>query len=161
MQKITPFLWFDNQAEEAARFYTSIFKKSKIGKITRYGDPGPGPKGSVMTITFNLEGIEFVALNGGTHYKITPAISFVIDCKTQKEIDYYWKKLTEGGEEIQCGWLTDKFGVSWQVVPSGLGDLLTDKNPQKAKRAMEAMLQMQKLDIKQLKEAAAGKKRSG
>src|SRR3954451_21762462 len=95
MQKITPFLWFNNQAEEAARFYTSIFKKSKIGKITRYGDPGPGPKGSVMTVTFNLEGIEFVALNGGTHYKITPAISFVIDCKTQKEIDYYWKKLTE------------------------------------------------------------------
>jgi len=160
MQKITPFLWFNSQAEEAARFYTSIFKKSKMGKITRYGDAGPGPKGSVMTVTFNLEGIEFVALNGGPHYKITPAISFVVDCKTQKEIDYYWEKLTEGGEEVQCGWLTDKFGVSWQVVPSGLGDLLTDKNPQKAKRAMAAMLQMRKLDIKQLKEAAAGKKRS-
>jgi predicted 3-demethylubiquinone-9 3-methyltransferase (glyoxalase superfamily) len=157
MQKIIPFLWLNNQAEEAARFYTSIFKKSKMGKITRYGDAGPGPKGSVMTVTFNLEGIEFVALNGGPHYKITPAISFVVDCKTQKEIDYYWEKLSKGGEEVQCGWLTDKFGVSWQVVPSGLGDLLTDKSPRKAKRAMEAMLQMRKLDIKQLKEAAAGK----
>ena len=160
MQKITPFLWFNNQAEEAARFYTSIFKKSKMGKITRYGDAGPGPKGSVMTVTFKLEGIEFVALNGGPYYKITPGISFVVDCKTQKEIDYYWKKLTEGGEEVQCGWLTDKFGVSWQVVPSWLGPFLTDKNPERAKRAMEAMLQMRKLDLKKLKDAAAGKKRS-
>jgi len=120
MSKITPFLWFDHQAEEAAKFYTSIFKKSKIGTISRYGEAGPGPKGSVMTVAFNIEGQEFVALNGGPYFAFTEAISFVVDCKTQAEVDYFWDKLSEGGEKSRCGWLKDKYGLSWQIVPSGL-----------------------------------------
>ncbi len=161
MQKITPFLWFDDQAEDAAKFYTSIFKNSKIGKIARYdkaGEKAAGrPAGSVMTIEFQLEGQEFVALNGGPHFKFTEAISFVVNCQTQEEIAYYWEKLSEGGKEVQCGWLKDKFGLSWQIVPTVLGELLSDKDALKSQRVMEAMLQMVKLDIAKLKAAAQGK----
>lgn len=154
MQKITPFLWFDNNAEEAAHFYTSIFKNSKVGKVARYGDAGPGPKGSVMTITFELEGQDYVALNGGPHFKFTEAVSFVINCESQKEIDYYWEKLLAGGgKEQQCGWLKDKFGLSWQVVPTILEEMVQDKDPKKADRVMKAMLQMIKIDIAALKRA--------
>jgi predicted 3-demethylubiquinone-9 3-methyltransferase (glyoxalase superfamily) len=154
-QKITPFLWFDNDAEEAMKFYTSIFKKSKVLKVSRYGDAGPGPKGQVMTVTFRLEGIEFTALNAGPRFKFTEAISFVINCKDQKEVDYYWSKLTaNGGEESMCGWLKDRFGLSWQVVPTVLMELMANKNKAKANRVMQAMLQMRKMDIKKLKEAA-------
>jgi len=155
MQKITPFLWFDNQAEEAAKFYTSIFKNSKIVSVSRYGEAGPGPKGTVMIATFQLEGQEFVALNGGPHFKFTEAISFVINCKTQEEVDHSWKKLSEGGEQSRCGWLKDKYGVSWQVVPTVLGELLRDKDAEKSKRVMQAMLKMDKLDIKKLQQAYA------
>ena len=155
MQKITPFLWFDNQAEEAAKFYTSIFKNSKIVSVSRYGEAGPGPKGTVMIATFQLEGQEFVALNGGPHFKFTEAISFVINCKTQEEVDHFWKKLSEGGEQSRCGWLKDKYGVSWQVVPTVLGELLRDKDAEKSKRVMQAMLKMDKLDIKKLQQAYA------
>ena len=151
--KITPFLWFDHQAEEAATFYTSIFKNSKIETVTRYGDAGPGPKGSVMTIAFELDGQKFVALNGGPHYQFTPAISFVVDCEGQEDVDHYWEKLTAGGKEIQCGWLVDKYGVSWQIVPKVLVDMLTDKDPARSKRVMTAMLQMKKIDIAGLKAA--------
>lgn len=154
MQKITPFLWFDNQAEEAAKFYTSIFKNSKIGKIARYGDAGPGPKGSVMIVEFQLEGQEFVALNGGPLFKFTEAISFVVKCKTQAEVDKFWKKLSAGGKEVQCGWLKDKYGLSWQIVPTVLGELVSDKDAAKSQRVMQAMLKMVKLDIKKLKQAA-------
>ncbi len=161
MQKITPFLWFDDNAEEAVKFYTSIFKNSKIGKIARYdkaGEKAAGrPAGSVMTIEFHLEGQEFVALNGGPHFKFTEAISFVVNCQTQEEVDYYWEKLSEGGKEVQCGWLKDKFGLSWQIVPTVLGELLSDKDALKSQRVMEAMLQMVKLDIKKLKQAAERK----
>jgi predicted 3-demethylubiquinone-9 3-methyltransferase (glyoxalase superfamily) len=156
MQTITPFLWFDNQAEEAVKFYTSIFKNSKIGKIARYGDAGPGLKGSVMTVEFQLEGQEFVALNGGPHFKFTEAISFVVNCKTQAEVDKFWKKLSAGGKEVQCGWLKDKFGLSWQIVPTVLGELVSDKDAAKSQRVMQAMLKMVKLDIKKLKQAAKG-----
>jgi predicted 3-demethylubiquinone-9 3-methyltransferase (glyoxalase superfamily) len=155
MQKITPFLWFDSNAEEAVNFYTSVFKNSKIGAISRYGEAGPGPKGTVMTASFTLDGLEFVALNGGPHYKITPAISFVVNCETQAEVDYYWEKLTAGGQEVQCGWLTDKFGVSWQIVPTVLSRLAADKNPTKVKNVMQAMMQMVKLDIAKLEQAYA------
>ena len=154
MQKITPFLWFDREAEEAARFYTSIFKKSKIGKISRYGDAGPGPKGSVMTVEFKLEGQDFIALNGGPTYKLTPAISLFVDCKTQKEVDELWRKLSAGGKEVQCGWLEDKYGLSWQIVPSMLMRLIYDKDAKKSQRVMQAMMQMKKLDIDGLKRAA-------
>jgi predicted 3-demethylubiquinone-9 3-methyltransferase (glyoxalase superfamily) len=154
VQKITPFLWFDNQAEEAANFYVSVFRNSKLGRVARYGDAGPGPKGSVMVAEFELDGQKFVALNGGPHYKITPAVSFVINCKDQAEVDYYWDKLTSGGQPVQCGWLTDKFGVSWQVVPNVLTQLMTDPDAAKAKRVTEAMLKMIKLDIATLQEAA-------
>ena len=154
MQKITPFLWLDGNAEEAMRFYVSIFKDSKVGKITRYGDAGPGPKGSVMTVTFQLEGQEFYALNGGPTFKLTPAISFFVDCKTQEEVDALWEKLSEGGKKDQCGWLHDKFGVSWQIVPTVLMDLLNDPDPAKSQRVMKAMMQMDKLDIAGLKKAA-------
>lgn len=154
MQKITPFLWFNDNLEQALEFYTATFKDSKVGRVTRYGDAGPGPKGSVMSATFELNGQEFYALNGGPMYSFTPAISFFIDCKTQEEVDYYWEKLSEGGEKNRCGWLTDKFGLCWQVVPSILGELLGDPNPEKANRVMTAMLQMDKLDIKVLKAAA-------
>jgi predicted 3-demethylubiquinone-9 3-methyltransferase (glyoxalase superfamily) len=159
MQKITPFLWFDDQAEEAAKFYTSIFKNSKAGKIARYGEAGEKvsgrPKGSVMTVEFELDGQEFVALNGGPHFKFTEAISFVVNCETQEEVDYYWKKLSEGGKEVQCGWLKDKYGLSWQIVPTVLGELLSDKDAAQSQRVMTAMLM--KLDIKKLKHAAKGK----
>ena len=157
MQKIATCLWFDGKAEEAVNFYTSVFKDSKVGNVARYGDAGPGPKGSVMTATFEIEGREFMALNGGPMFKFTPAISFVVNCKTQDEVDDYWNKLLEGGAPQQCGWLTDKFGVSWQIVPTALGEMMLDKDPAKAKRVMEAMLKMVKLDIKALKQAYEGR----
>jgi len=157
-QKITPFLWFDSQAEEAAKLYVSIFKNSKILGLTRYSEVGPGPAGSVMTVNFVLDGQEFTALNAGPQFKFTEAISFVIHCKTQDEVDYYWEKLTaDGGQESMCGWLKDKFGLSWQVVPDALFELLADKDPQKSKRVMNAMLQMKKIDIPKLREAHEGK----
>jgi predicted 3-demethylubiquinone-9 3-methyltransferase (glyoxalase superfamily) len=154
MQKITPFLWFDGNAEEAANFYISIFKNSKMGKISRYGDAGPGPKGSAMSVTFQIEGQEFFALNGGPQFKFTPAISFFVNCETQQEVDELWDKLSAGGRTDRCGWLQDKFGLSWQIIPTVLGQLLGDKDPQRAKRAMQAMLQMTKIDIKKLQQAA-------
>ena len=156
MQKITPFLWFDTQAEEAAKFYISIFRNSKITGTTRYGEAGPGPKGSVMTVAFNLDGQDFVALNGGPQFKFTEAVSFVANCETQQEVDDFWEKLSAGGQRSRCGWLKDKFGLSWQVVPTVLGQPLQDKDPAKSRRVMEAMLQMDKLDIKKLKQAHAG-----
>ena len=155
-QKITPFLWFDNQAEEAAQLYTSIFKNSKILTVSRYGDAGPGPKGSVMVVNFQLEGQQFTALNGGPRFKFSEAFSFVVNCENQQEIDHYWTKLTShGGQESQCGWLKDRFGFSWQIVPTVLGKLMSG-DPQKANRVMQALLQMKKLDIATLEEAAAG-----
>jgi predicted 3-demethylubiquinone-9 3-methyltransferase (glyoxalase superfamily) len=157
MQKITPFLWFDNQAEEAAKFYTSLFKNSRIGKIARYDEAGEKvsgrPKGSVMTVEFQIEGQEFVALNGGPHFKFNEAISFVVNCNTQAEVDRFWKKLSAGGKKVQCGWLKDKYGVSWQIVPTILGELLSGKDAGKSRRVMQAMLEMVKLDIKKLKQA--------
>ncbi len=156
-QKITPFLWFDNQAEEAAKFYTSVFKNSKIENVTRYDEEGSKvsgrPKGSLMTVPFQIEGQEFVALNGGPMFKITEAISFIVNCETQKEVDYYWEKLSAGGEEVQCGWLKDRFGLSWQVVPTVLTEMLQDKDPQKAQRVMAAMLKMKKIEIADLRKA--------
>jgi predicted 3-demethylubiquinone-9 3-methyltransferase (glyoxalase superfamily) len=152
-QKITPFLWFDANAEEAAKFYVSIFKDSKIARVARYGDAGPGPQGSVMTVEFRLAGQDFVALNGGPQFRFTEAISFVVNCETQKEVDEYWSKLSAGGQEVQCGWLKDKFGLSWQVVPTVLGKMLADPDPQRSKRVMEAMLQMKKIDIAGLEKA--------
>ena len=161
MQKITPFLWFNYQAEEAAKFYTRIFKNSKIGTVARYGDAGADVsgqrKGTVMTVDFQLDGQEFIALNGGPLFKFNESISFVVNCKTQKEVDYYWEKLSKGGKKGQCGWLKDKFGVSWQVVPNGIGQLFGGKNPKKTERAMQAMLRMSKLDIVALKKAYNGK----
>jgi predicted 3-demethylubiquinone-9 3-methyltransferase (glyoxalase superfamily) len=155
MRRITPFLWFNGQAEEAMNFYVSIFKNSKVGKVTRYGEAGPGPKGTVMTATFELDGQAFIALNGGPQFKFTEAISFSVNCETQKDVDELWEKLTAGGEEGPCGWLKDKFGLSWQINPAILGKLLGDKDPEKAKRVMQAMLKMKKIDIKRLQEAAA------
>ena len=152
-QKITPFLWFDGKAEEAMNFYTSIFKNSKIGSVTRYGEAGPGPKGSVMSATFELEGLEFIALNGGPMFTFTPAVSFFVHCETQDEVDELWEKLSAGGEKQRCGWLKDKFGLSWQIVPSVLGKLLHDKDAEKSKRVMQAMMQMDKIDIGGLKRA--------
>ena len=198
MQKITPFLWFDNQAEEAANFYVSIFRavsksmqgqtfvsapvvtcipnpgqthrsaptvyeianrsnNSKIRSISRYGEEGPGPKGSAMTVVFQLDGEEFIALNGGPPFNFTEAISFVVNCETQQEVDEFWEKLSEGGEESMCGWLKDKYGLSWQIVPTILGKMLTDPDPQKSKRVMEAMLKMKKIVIDDLKQAYEGK----
>jgi predicted 3-demethylubiquinone-9 3-methyltransferase (glyoxalase superfamily) len=152
--KIYPFLWFDTQAEEAANFYVSIFPNSKIGKIARYGKAGPGPEGSVLTIAFTLDGQEFTALNAGPQFKFTEAISFVVPCKTQQEIDHYWSKLIAGGgNESQCGWLKDKFGLSWQIVPAILGELMSGPDPQKSNRVMEALLKMKKLDIATLQKA--------
>ena len=153
IQKITPFLWFDHQAEEAARFYVSIFPNSKIMKLVRYNKAGPGPAGSVMTVEFQLEGQSFVALNGGPHFKFTEAISFVVNCQTQQEVDVYWEKLSAGGGEVQCGWLKDKFGLSWQIVPTVLPELLSGSDPEKSERVMKAMFSMKKLDIRALKEA--------
>lgn len=155
MQQITPFLWFNGTAEEAMNLYTSIFKNSKILSVTRYGDAGPGPKGSVMTATFELEGQKFHALNGGPEYSFTPAISLFVDCETQQEVDELWAKLTQGGEPGRCGWLKDRFGLSWQIIPSALGKLLSDKDPKKAGRVMQAMLQMGKIDIRGLQQAYA------
>ena len=155
MQKITPFLWFDDNAEEAVQFYTSIFKDSKILETSRYGDAGPGPKGTVMTMKFELNGQAFIALNGGPHFKFTEAISFVVNCETQKEIDEYWAKLTAGGKEVQCGWLTDKYGLSWQIVPTILGQLMQNKDPEKVKSVTQAFMKMVKMDIEALKRAAA------
>ena len=153
MQKITPFLWFNDQAEEAMNFYTAIFKNSKIGSVSRYGEGGPGQPGSVMTATFELDGQEFMALNGGPLFTFTEAISFFVNCETQAEVDELWEKLTEGGEESQCGWLKDKYGLSWQIVPSVLGELLNDPDAEKAGRVMNAMLQMKKIDIAGLRAA--------
>ena len=153
MQKITPFLWFDGKAEEAKNFYTSIFKNSKVVRIMRYGEAGPGPKGTVMSVTFQLDGQEFTALNGGPMFTFSPAISFFVNCETQEEVDELWEKLSEGGEKQRCGWLKDKYGVSWQIVPTVLGEMLQDKDPEKSKRVMNAMLQMNKIDIKSLKQA--------
>ena len=150
-QKITPFLWFDNQAEEAAKFYVSVFKDAKMGQVSRYGDGMPLPKGTVMTAAFEIEGQPFVALNGGPQFKFTEAVSFVVNCDTQKEIDYYWDKLTAGGgKEVQCGWLKDKYGLSWQIVPTVLPELV-----KKSGRVMEALMHMKKLDIVALERAAA------
>jgi predicted 3-demethylubiquinone-9 3-methyltransferase (glyoxalase superfamily) len=153
MQKIRPFLWFDDKAEEAANFYTAIFRNSKIGSVMRYGEAGPGSKSSVMSVNFELEGQEFIALNGGPHFSFTPAVSFFVTCETQEEVDAFWDKLSEGGEPNRCGWLKDKYGLSWQIVPSVLGEMLQDKDAAKANRVMQAMMQMVKLDIATLKQA--------
>ncbi len=153
MQKITPFLWFDNQAEEAMNFYISIFKNSKILAVNRYSEAGPGPKGSVMTASFLLDGQAFVALNGGPVYQFTPAISFVVNCETQEEVDDLWEKLGAGGREDQCAWLQDKYGLSWQIVPTALVKLLSDPDPLKAQRVMAAMMKMKKIDIAALQRA--------
>jgi predicted 3-demethylubiquinone-9 3-methyltransferase (glyoxalase superfamily) len=154
MQKITPFLWFDGKAEEAANFYVSIFKNSKIMSVGRYGEAGPGPKGSAMSVTFQLDGQDFFALNGGPHFTFTPAISFFVNCQTQEEVDDLWEKLSAGGAKNRCGWLTDKYGLSWQIIPSILGELLQSKDAGKSSRTMKAMMQMSKIDIKALQEAA-------
>jgi predicted 3-demethylubiquinone-9 3-methyltransferase (glyoxalase superfamily) len=153
MQKITPFLWFDGKAEEAMNFYVSIFKNSKIVSVTRSGEAGPGSKGTVMSATFQLDGQEFFALNGGPMFTFSPAVSFFVNCETQQEVDELWEKLSEGGQKQKCGWLKDKYGLSWQVIPSALGQMLQDKNAEKSKRVMQAMLQMDKIDIKRLKQA--------
>ncbi|MGZ8434783.1 MAG: VOC family protein [Candidatus Binatia bacterium] len=153
MQKITPCLWFDNNAEEAVNHYLSIFKNSKINKILRCGDAGPGPKGSILTIAFQLEGQDFIALNGGPIFKFNEAISLSVDCKSQVEVDDLWEKLSDGGQKSQCGWLKDKFGLSWQVVPSALVEMLQDPDPEKSKRVMAAMMQMGKIDITRLQQA--------
>jgi predicted 3-demethylubiquinone-9 3-methyltransferase (glyoxalase superfamily) len=152
-QKITTFLWFDNNAEEAANFYTSIFKNSKILSLSHYGEAGPGPKGSVMSVTFQLEGQEFMALNGGPYFKFTEAISLFVDCATQAEVDDLWARLSAGGQEGQCGWLKDKFGLSWQIVPSELNELLGGRDVEGSNRAMQAMLQMKKIDIAKMRKA--------
>jgi predicted 3-demethylubiquinone-9 3-methyltransferase (glyoxalase superfamily) len=154
-QRITPFLWFDGQAEEAANFYVSIFPNSKVSSTSRYGEAGPGPKGSVMTIAFDLDGLSFTALNGGPMFKFTEAISLVVHCETQAEVDHYWDKLSAGGQQVQCGWLKDKYGLSWQIVPNALMELAQDKDPAKSQRVMAAMMQMKKIDIAGLKAAHA------
>lgn len=157
MQRIKPFLWFDNNAEEAINLYVSIFKNSKVLTVTRYGEAGPGPAGTVMTAEFELDGQRFVGLNGGPQFKFNQAISLFVNCETQEEVDYYWEKLSEGGEKSHCGWLKDKFGLWWQVIPNALFELIGDKEPEKAKRVMEAMLQMDKIEIEPLARAHAGK----
>ena len=156
MQKITPFLWFDNQAEEAMNFYASIFKNSKVGNVSRYGEAGPGPKGSVMVASFELHGLKFTALNGGPQFKFTEAISLYVNCDSQEEVDHYWSKLSEGGQIQQCGWLKDKYGVSWQIIPSALPKLMGDPDREKANRVMQAMLQMKKIDVAKLRQAYEG-----
>jgi len=153
MQNITPFLWFDGKAEEAMNLYVSIFKNSKVVKVTRCGEAGPGPKGTVMSATFQLDGQEFIALNGGPQFTFTPAISFLVNCETQQEVDELWEKLSAGGEKGRCGWLKDKYGLSWQIIPSVLGKLMQDKDAEKAKRVMQAMMQMDKIDINRLQQA--------
>ena len=157
MQKITPFLWFDDNAEEAVDFYKLIFKGAKIKHVSRFGDAGPGPRGKVMVMTFELEGQEFMALNGGPQFKFTEAISLVVNCKDQAEVDHYWDKLSRGGQTVQCGWLKDKFGLSWQIVPTILGELMQDEDAAVRERVMKAMLGMVKLDVGGLKRAAEGK----
>ena len=156
MQRISPCLWFDGQAEEAANFYVSVFGNSKLGDIMRFGAGGPGPAGSVLSVTFQLEGQEFIALNGGPHFKFTPALSLFVKCRAQTEVDELWEKLSAGGQTQKCAWLTDRYGVSWQIVPTVLGELLQLKDPEKAKKVMQAMMQMDKIDIAALKRAAAG-----
>ena len=153
MQKITTFLWYNDKAEEAAKFYMSLFKNSKIKEIRRYGDAGPGPKGSVMIVTFQLEGQEFIALNGGPHFSFTPAISLFVNCDTQEEVDQLWDKLSEGGRKDRCGWLQDKYGLSWQIIPEALMKLMGDRDPKKSSRVMQAMMQMDKIDVRRLQEA--------
>lgn len=153
MQKIAPFLWFDGKAEEAVNFYISIFRNSKIVSITRYGEAGPGPRGTVMTVTFQLDGQEFFALNGGPQFTFSSAISFLVNCETQQEVDEFWEKLSEGGEKQRCGWLKDKYGVSWNIVPTVLGQMLQDKDSEKSTKVMKAMLLMDKIDIKGLNQA--------
>jgi predicted 3-demethylubiquinone-9 3-methyltransferase (glyoxalase superfamily) len=157
MQKISPFLWFDHQAEEAMNFYVSIFRNSRVIEVMRYGEAGPGPKGSVMSATFQLNGVEFMALNGGAQSNFTPAVSFFVKCETQHEVDELWEKLSESGQIQQCGWLRDKYGVSWNIVPTILGKLLSDPDPIKSQRVMRAMLQMKKIEIKGLQQAYEGK----
>ena len=152
-QRITPCLWFDGQAEEAANFYVSVFENSRITAVSRYGDAGPGPKGSVMTIGFELDGQAFTGLNGGPQFKFTEAISLIVNCETQAELDHYWKRLSAGGQEVQCGWLKDRFGLLWQIVPTALWELVQDKDPVKSQRVMAALMQMTKLDIAKLKQA--------
>jgi predicted 3-demethylubiquinone-9 3-methyltransferase (glyoxalase superfamily) len=156
MPKITPFLWFDDQAEDAMNFYMSVFKSSRVVEVNRYGDAGPGPKGTVMTATFELDGQEFTALNGGPHFKFTEAISFYVNCETQQEVDELWVKLSDGGEQGQCGWLKDKYGLSWQIVPRVLIDMLRDEDPEKSQRVTKAMLQMGKIEIAGLRRAYEG-----
>ncbi|CAN5144753.1 VOC family protein [soil metagenome] len=155
-QKITPFLWFNNNAEEAINFYTSLFKNSKIKSIARYGDEIPGMKGKVLTAVFELDGQEFMAIDGGPQFKFTEAISLMVDCTTQEEVDELWAKFTDGGEESQCGWLKDKYGLSWQIIPRSLGEMLSDKDPAKSGRVMQAMLKMKKIDTQKLKDAYEG-----
>jgi predicted 3-demethylubiquinone-9 3-methyltransferase (glyoxalase superfamily) len=155
MQKITPFLWFDTEGEDAARFYTSVFPNSKIGEIARYGSAGPRPEGTVMTVSFELDGQRFVALNGGPEFTFSEAVSFLVNCDTQDELDFYWTALSEGGEEGPCGWLKDKFGLSWQIVPNRLPELLADPDRERAQRVMEAMLKMKKIEVDELERAAA------
>ncbi len=158
MQKIAPFLWFADQAEEAAKFYTSVFESSKIIEVNRYGEVGPGKAGDVMTVVFELEGQQFIALNGGPqHFNFSQAISFQVQCQSQEEVDYLWGKLTDGGEESMCGWLKDKYGLSWQITPTALLDMLRDPDPERSQRAMQAMLKMSKIDIAAIAKAAAGK----
>ncbi len=152
-QKITPFLWFEGKAEEAANFYVSVFKNSKVVSVTRYGDAGPGPKGTVMSAIFQLEGQQLNALNGGPQFKFSPAISLFVDCATQQEVDELWEKLSAGGVKNRCGWLQDKYGLSWQIIPSVLGEMLQDKDAEKSNRVMKAMMQMDKIDIKRLQQA--------
>jgi predicted 3-demethylubiquinone-9 3-methyltransferase (glyoxalase superfamily) len=155
MDEITPCLWFDTEGEEAARFYTSVFPNSRILEVVRYGAAGPGPEGTVMTVSFELEGQKFVALNGGPEFTFSEAISFQVGCRTQEEVDAFWSKLSEGGEQGPCGWLKDRYGVSWQIVPTVLAELLSDPDPQRSQRVMRAMLQMKKLEIDALERAAA------
>jgi predicted 3-demethylubiquinone-9 3-methyltransferase (glyoxalase superfamily) len=155
MPKISPFLWFDNQAEEAMNFYCSIFKNSRPGRVSHYGDAGPGPKGAAMTASFELEGQHFTALNGGPIFKFTEAISFFVDCEDQQEVDYYWSKLIDGGQPSQCGWLKDKFGLSWQIVPRALMQMLSDPDPAKSRRVMQSMLKMSKINVEELERAYA------
>ena len=155
-QKIAPFLWFDGKAEQAANFYVSVFRNSKVLSVTRYGAAGPGPKGSVMSAVFQLEGQEFYALNGGPQFKFSPAISMFVNCETQQEVDELWEKLSAGGKTNRCGWLDDKFGLTWQIIPATLGRLLQDKDAAKANRVMKAMMQMDKIDIVRLQQAYEG-----
>jgi predicted 3-demethylubiquinone-9 3-methyltransferase (glyoxalase superfamily) len=156
VQKITPFLWFDSQAEEAATFYTSVFPNSRITTVTRYGESGPGPPGSAMTVAFELDGQPFTALNGGPHFKFTEAVSFVVHCETQPEVDEFWAKLSEGGQEVQCGWLKDKYGLSWQIVPVALIEMMMDQDAARKERVVKALMQMKKLDIGGLEAAWRG-----